>query len=151
MEHNETMFEWIRGMYANMDEADKREAERFFPELKKSEDERIRKSIYETISQCSGILSKANQDRMLAWLEKRKTWNEAYLKGRREAIIPGRELGIGSKYDTAVLTWEDMQLIWQFCDILNNEQPNLCSSRDFFGEVLRRFKEHKAKKDESTR
>ena len=43
------------------------------------------------------------------------------------------------------LTWGDMQLIWQLCDTLNSEQPNLCSSKDFFTEVLNRFNKLKEK------
>lgn len=44
------------------------------------------------------------------------------------------------------LTWEDMQLIWQLCDTLNSKQPNLCSSKDFYTEVLNRFNKSKEKK-----
>ncbi len=44
------------------------------------------------------------------------------------------------------LTWGDMQLIWRLCDTLNSEQPNLCSSKDFFTEVLDRFNKSKEKK-----
>ena len=44
-----------------------------------------------------------------------------------------------------VLTWKDMQLIWQLCDILNNEQPNLYGSKDFFTEVLNRYNKEKKK------
>lgn len=44
------------------------------------------------------------------------------------------------------LTWEDMQLIWQLCDILNSEQPNFYSSKDFFTEVLNRFNKSKEEK-----
>ena len=45
------------------------------------------------------------------------------------------------------LTWEDMQLIWQICDtIKDTERKNpdiMCSSRAFFSEVPKRFKEAK--------
>lgn len=41
------------------------------------------------------------------------------------------------------LTWEDMQLIWQLCDTLNSEQPNLCGSKGFYTEVLNRFNKSK--------
>lgn len=46
--------------------------ELIFPELKESEDERIRKSIVETIKQCTDILEPKNQKRMLDWLERQK-------------------------------------------------------------------------------
>lgn len=39
------------------------------------------------------------------------------------------------------LTWEDVQLIWQLCDIVNEERPTLCGSHDFFTEVLKRYNE----------
>ena len=41
-----------------------------FPELKESEDEKIRKGIIELVKQSSEILDKKNQERMLDWLEK---------------------------------------------------------------------------------
>ena len=41
-----------------------------FPELKESEDEKIRKSILELVKQSSEILDKQNQNNMIAWLEK---------------------------------------------------------------------------------
>lgn len=59
----------------------------------------------------------------------------------RDGFIKGYEL---AEKDLA-LTWQDMQLIWQLCDILNSEQPNLCSSKDFFTEVLNRFNKSKEK------
>lgn len=44
--------------------------ETIFPELKESEDERIRKAILELVRQSSEILDKQNQNNMIAWLEK---------------------------------------------------------------------------------
>ena len=41
-----------------------------FPELKESEDERIRKGIIELVKQSSEVLNKQNQKDMIAWLEK---------------------------------------------------------------------------------
>ena len=47
--------------------------ESVFPELRESEDERIRKSIIATIEQCpDDFLNPKNRDRMLAWLERQK-------------------------------------------------------------------------------
>ena len=44
-----------------------------FPELRESEDERIRKAIVTTIKQCpDDFLNPKNRDRMLEWLEKQK-------------------------------------------------------------------------------
>jgi len=43
--------------------------EEMFPELKESEDERIRKAILELVKQSSEILEKKNQEQMIVWLE----------------------------------------------------------------------------------
>lgn len=48
----------------------KEDLERIFPELRESEDERIRKSILELVKQSSHILNPMNQKSMIAWLEK---------------------------------------------------------------------------------
>ena len=48
----------------------KEKLEEIFPELKESEDERIRKEILELVIQSSAILDKQNQNSMIAWLEK---------------------------------------------------------------------------------
>ena len=52
------------------DTRDKRVVLSFFPELKDSEDEKIRKAILELVRQSSEILGMQNQSNMLAWLEK---------------------------------------------------------------------------------
>lgn len=44
--------------------------ERIFPELKESEDEKIRKAILELVRQSSEILGKQNQNNMISWLER---------------------------------------------------------------------------------
>ena len=44
------LVDWIRGIYQSLDEADKQDALRFFPELRESEDERIRKSLINFLS-----------------------------------------------------------------------------------------------------
>ena len=44
--------------------------ESLFPELKESEDEKVRKALIELVKQSSEILEKNNQNRMIAWLEK---------------------------------------------------------------------------------
>ena len=69
------------------DEASIEDLEIIFPELKESEDERIRKGIIELVKQSSEILDKQNQNNMIAWLEKqgesytKKDVDDAYLKG----------------------------------------------------------------------
>lgn len=44
-----------------------------YPELKESEDERVRKSIIELVKQSSSILNPMNQKSMIAWLKKQGT------------------------------------------------------------------------------
>lgn len=62
--------------YANED------FEAIFPELKESEDEKIRKAILELVRQLSEVLDKQNQNNMIAWLEK---------QGEKDKLI--QELG----------------------------------------------------------
>ena len=47
--------------------------ESIFPELKESEDGKIRKAILALVRQSSEVLDKQNQNNMIAWLEKQKT------------------------------------------------------------------------------
>lgn len=49
---------------------DRATMEYIFPELKESEDEKIRKAILELVRQSSEVLDKQNQNNMVAWLEK---------------------------------------------------------------------------------
>lgn len=61
--------DWVRGIYQNLDDADKRDALRFFPELAETEDERVREK-------CMAIISKWTDENdrreCLAYLEKQK-------------------------------------------------------------------------------
>ncbi len=61
--------DWVRGIYQNLDDADKRDALRFFPELAETEDERVREK-------CMAIISKwtdeNDRQECLAYLEKQK-------------------------------------------------------------------------------
>ncbi len=75
------MLDWVRGMYPNMDEADKRDAERFFPELAESEDERIRKGLIKYLKADMAYnpsQSSRFYDGALAYLEKRKEQKPAF-------------------------------------------------------------------------
>lgn len=59
-----------------------------FPELKESENEKVRKAIIELVKQSSEVLDKQNQSNMLAWLEKQNSnvdnANKEYWRGYRE-------------------------------------------------------------------
>lgn len=58
-----------------------------FPELKESEDERIRKAILELVRQSSEVLDKQNQNNMIAWLEKQKVLTaEEDLQGKEYVL-----------------------------------------------------------------
>ena len=60
--------EWMQSLYSGLHGATKEEAEKYFPELKETEDERMKKAIIAYINhgQHNGI---SNKD-MIAWLEK---------------------------------------------------------------------------------
>ncbi len=65
-----------------------------FPELKESEDERIRISIVETIKQCPDtFLNSKNRDRMLAYLERQKEQKPHWKPSEKQ--MEELEYGIG--------------------------------------------------------
>jgi len=72
------LVEWVRGIYQNLDDADKRDALRFFPELAESEDERMIKALIEalTVSESIGELKfrlpEPTRKECITWLEKQK-------------------------------------------------------------------------------
>lgn len=81
MDREKELFEWIRGMYSEMRPEDKKDAERFFPELAESEDERIRKMLldmcddWEISKPCR--VDKGDVPGVRAWLKNRKpAWTE---------------------------------------------------------------------------
>lgn len=81
------------------------------PDLKESEDERIRKELINFILYRAGrvLLDEETEHRFVAYLErqkepkpddvKREWWNKGYLEGRKNAHIPARELGLPSSWD----------------------------------------------------
>jgi len=67
------LVEWVRGIYQNLDDADKRDALRFFPELEESEDERIRRFIQDRLTdRLWNPTWKFSRDDVLAYLERKK-------------------------------------------------------------------------------
>ena len=58
---------WIESIYPELSHEQQMEAESFFPELKESEDERIRKEILQSIRDNMVVIHK---DKCIAWLEK---------------------------------------------------------------------------------
>lgn len=74
--YNEAL-KWMRELYPGLHGATKEDAEHFFPELRESEDERVRKAILAAIRQgldTEKALAKYNvtYDDVEAWLEKQK-------------------------------------------------------------------------------
>lgn len=62
--------EWMRKVYPTLTGADKEDAEHYFPELKESEDERIREELLAVINDL--VLPDKQKARFNAWLEKQK-------------------------------------------------------------------------------
>lgn len=62
--------EWMRELYPGLHGATKKDAEHYFPELKESEDERVRKELIELIS-CMHDADPRKKG-WLDWLEKQK-------------------------------------------------------------------------------
>ena len=76
-------FEEAKRLYKTANSDQRYVLESLFPELKESEDEKIRKAIINTIEDCSPILSPEVQKRMIAWLEK---------QAQRTTIIISKDL-----------------------------------------------------------
>lgn len=81
---------WVRGEHPECFTEAQKAAEFIFPELKESEDDRIRKAILGLVMQSSEILGNQNQSNMITWLEKqgyytKKDVDDAYLKGISDA------------------------------------------------------------------
>lgn len=65
----EQALEYMCKVYPTLNVAGQKDAEHYFPELKESEDERIRKSIIKLL-QRGGYMSPEDKDKAFAWLEK---------------------------------------------------------------------------------
>ena len=60
---------WMQSLYGGLHGVTKEDAEKYFPELKESEDEKMRKSIIYAL-QNGGFYSSDKTDEAIAWLEK---------------------------------------------------------------------------------
>ncbi len=73
------LVDWVRGIYQNLNDAEKRDAIRFFPELRESEDEKIRKEIIKFIQDFCNPCD-PDCDKWVAYLEKQRghkfAWNK---------------------------------------------------------------------------
>ena len=65
--------EWVRGIYQNLDDADKRDALRFFPELRESEDERLANQLINLVQSAGEVLLvPTNKEELIGWIKKCK-------------------------------------------------------------------------------
>lgn len=96
-----------------------------FPELKESEDEKVRKAILELVRQSSEVLEKKNQERMLAWLEK-----QGEQKPQRMISAEAKE----AMYDKPAWREEDKDVINNLLAICNGAKKFIqfesCSRED---------------------
>jgi len=67
---------WIESIYSELSHEQQMEAEAFFPELRESEDERVRKEILSLVRYTKGrrigYEPRIHQDKMIAWLEQQE-------------------------------------------------------------------------------
>lgn len=83
----ERMKSWVKGEYPECFTEAQKAAEFIFPELKESEDERIRKDIIRVLKGEISFVSEKENEKFIAWLEKQGTSytkrdvDDAYLEG----------------------------------------------------------------------
>lgn len=68
-EKYKSALKWMQSLYGGLHGATKEEAEKYFPELKESEDEKMRESIIYALRN-GGFYSSNKTDEAIAWLEK---------------------------------------------------------------------------------
>ena len=76
---------WMRSVYPTMTDALKEDAEHYFPELKESEDERIRKALIQYIKYNVSVISGWRKEELIAWLEKQKDHEDELEKAYKTA------------------------------------------------------------------
>lgn len=108
-EKYEQLINFIKDLYPYMSKYCREKVEGVCPELKESEDERIRKSLIELVRQSSDALAKQNQNNMIAWLEKQGEQNKQHL------------------YDIIVALWDLLDKIDTFSELkitdTNSDNP----------------------------
>lgn len=68
-EKYKSALKWMQSLYSGLHGVTKEDADKYFPELKESEDEKMRKSIIYAL-QNGGFYSSDKTDEAIAWLEK---------------------------------------------------------------------------------
>lgn len=64
--------EWMQSLYSGLHGATKEDAEHYFPELKESEDERIKREIIAYINELADLKNEKIPTNWLAWLERQE-------------------------------------------------------------------------------
>ena len=93
---------WMKSLYGGLHGKTKEEAEKYFPELAESEDEKIRKAIIATIHLYYGEPLEDEAKDMITWLEKQggKPQGKTALEAIMEEKSPTESLGISpEKYE----------------------------------------------------
>lgn len=102
--------EWMQGMYGGLHGKTKEEAEKYFPELKESKDEWIRKWLiryFEQKSDNNVIFADISLRDILAWLEKQSKpmWTDEDEKRLQSCIIALQGKGLMGGVDTIDTKW----------------------------------------------
>ena len=129
---------WMRELYPGLHGATKEDAEHYFPELRESEDERIRKAVVSLVYEMKGTyqsFAKVELDKMVAWLEKQKY-------DRMKPIYDARE-----SFESALeKAWNDYHNGYENVDKFEDDYVECAHAKGFregylFG--IEKQKEHK--------
>jgi hypothetical protein len=101
--YNEAL-KWMRELYPGLHGATKEDAEHFFPELRESEDERIRRILIEVVNITPASIAVHNKRDLLAWLEKQKEpkhapddFQKSFEAGQRSIVDNPEQYGLCKK------------------------------------------------------
>jgi len=127
---------WMRAIYPNLSGADKEDAEHFFPELRESEDERIRKEIITFICQFAPEHLKV---KYVAYLEKQKGASKAIEAVERidkyidEHVANAHDMKDSNPDKKYYRGWDDAlgKMAGILQDVYSGEKQNKESLRDF--------------------
>ena len=122
--------EWMQSLYSGLHGATKEEAEHYFPELKESKDERIRKTLIEYIK---GIKSwnyflGISKGQMIAWLEKQGEKTHAKL-GQSE-VTKTSDQELSNKIEPKKIDGNEV-IAWLVANILDYEYFVKWFKKDF--------------------
>jgi len=99
MKTNYEKLKEAKRLYQTANSDQKYVLESLFPELRKSEDERIRKAILELVRQSSEVLDKQNQNNMISWLERQGEQKpDEMIALIRDSLVSYKTMLIAEKY-----------------------------------------------------